>query len=354
VKKLQVFVSSTYTDLIVERQAVVQAILLAGHIPAGMELFAAGDRSQLDTIRQWIDESDVFVLIIGGRYGSIDPESGKSYIQLEYEYAIESKKPFFVAVMSDKMLDEKVKQHGKEMIERDNNDSFKKFKTTVRSRICRDFDDTKDLKLIVMESLNKSVKENTLVGWVRGDEVTDPKPLMEEIQQLRSFNSTLQLRVNEYQKKLQAEPYAGHSFEDLSELLLKENINVGSILTPPKKNHELSLFDLMLQFADTLIVGVDNALGMSSTDRLIFFTVAPKLAIYGLTEITATKQGRIQRFKMTPQGNKFLARLKPLVLSVTRDNKKGDSQQPKQGKSPPGTRSKHLGATKRSDKSRNK
>ena len=49
-KKLQVFVSSTYTDLIEERQAAVQAILDAGHIPAGMELFKAGNRSQLETI----------------------------------------------------------------------------------------------------------------------------------------------------------------------------------------------------------------------------------------------------------------------------------------------------------------
>ena len=45
-KKLQVFVSSTYTDLIEERQAAVEAILDAGHIPAGMELFKAGNESQ--------------------------------------------------------------------------------------------------------------------------------------------------------------------------------------------------------------------------------------------------------------------------------------------------------------------
>ena len=42
-KKLQVFVSSTYNDLIQDRQAAVEAILTAGHIPAGMELFTAGD-----------------------------------------------------------------------------------------------------------------------------------------------------------------------------------------------------------------------------------------------------------------------------------------------------------------------
>jgi len=78
-KRLQVFVSSTYTDLKEERQAAVSAILTAEHIPAGMELFTAGDESQMDVIKQWIDESDVYLLILGGRYGTIEPKSGKSY-----------------------------------------------------------------------------------------------------------------------------------------------------------------------------------------------------------------------------------------------------------------------------------
>lgn len=58
-KKLQVFISSTYIDLIDERQAAVEGVLDAGHIPAGMELFKAGNRSQLDTIYRWIDNSDI-------------------------------------------------------------------------------------------------------------------------------------------------------------------------------------------------------------------------------------------------------------------------------------------------------
>jgi uncharacterized protein DUF4062 len=82
-RKLQVFVSSTFTDLIEERQAAVAAILKAGHIPAGMELFIAGDKSQMQTIERWIDESDVYMLILGGRYGSVEPSSGISYTELE-------------------------------------------------------------------------------------------------------------------------------------------------------------------------------------------------------------------------------------------------------------------------------
>lgn len=55
-RKLQVFVSSTFTDLIPERQAAVEAILTAGHIPAGMELFTSGDESQMEVIKQWLYE----------------------------------------------------------------------------------------------------------------------------------------------------------------------------------------------------------------------------------------------------------------------------------------------------------
>lgn len=77
-RKLQVFVSSTFKDLIEERQAAVSAILRAGHIPAGMELFTTGDKSQMKTIEKWLDESDVYMVILGGRYGSIEPTSGLS------------------------------------------------------------------------------------------------------------------------------------------------------------------------------------------------------------------------------------------------------------------------------------
>lgn len=52
-KKLQVFVSSTYQDLIEERQKAVEGILRAGHIPAGMELFTAASKSQWKVIEEW-------------------------------------------------------------------------------------------------------------------------------------------------------------------------------------------------------------------------------------------------------------------------------------------------------------
>ena len=58
-KKYQIFISSTFTDLQEERQAAVESILKAGHIPAWMELFSAGNETQLEIIKRWITESDI-------------------------------------------------------------------------------------------------------------------------------------------------------------------------------------------------------------------------------------------------------------------------------------------------------
>lgn len=205
-KKLQVFISSTFTDMLEERQSVVEAILRAGHIPAGMELFAAGDESQLETIRRWIDDSDVFMLILGGRYGSMEPNSGKSYIELEYDYAVSTGKPFFAAVISDEYLDLKIKSHGKSVIETAQGALFDAFRVKVTSKICRFFKDPTELKLIVFESLSNHQRNEDLAGWVRGSDAVDPKATLEEINRLQTENGSLRKKVEELSALLTAAP----------------------------------------------------------------------------------------------------------------------------------------------------
>jgi hypothetical protein len=170
-KRLQVFVSSTFSDLKEERQAAVEAILSAGHIPAGMELFAAGDESQMDVIKQWIDESDVYLLILGGRYGSIEPKTGKSYTPLEYEYAIELGKPLFACVVNEASAEQRVKVRGTSVIERENPRELKKFHTEVLARVVKFWNDSKDIKIAVSEKLSEFARREDLVGWVRPNNV---------------------------------------------------------------------------------------------------------------------------------------------------------------------------------------
>src|SRR5436309_2008295 len=85
-KRYQVFVSSTYTDLRVERQHVSHALLSIGCIPTGMELFPASNENQLTFIKKVIADCDYFLLILAGRYGSV-AEDGISYTEKEFDYA---------------------------------------------------------------------------------------------------------------------------------------------------------------------------------------------------------------------------------------------------------------------------
>jgi len=61
-KKYQVFVSSTYSDLIEERRKSLDILLMADCIPAGMEAFVATDNEQFEVIKRVIDLCDYYVL----------------------------------------------------------------------------------------------------------------------------------------------------------------------------------------------------------------------------------------------------------------------------------------------------
>lgn len=193
-RKFQVFVSSTFEDLKPERQAAVEAILEAGHIPAGMELFTAGDESQLDTIKTWISNSDVFVLLLGGRYGSIEPKSQKSYIQLEYEYALELSKPAFAIVVTDDALDAKAKTIGRDAIEQTHGQLLQQFRSVVLSKTSRFFADTKDIKIAIHQKLAELAQRKDLVGWIRGDQAQSNDQLAAELAALSAENRALRNR----------------------------------------------------------------------------------------------------------------------------------------------------------------
>ena len=79
-KKYQVFVSSTYEDLKLERQVAMSCLLDINCIPVGMEQLPASSLSQWEYIKKMIDMSDYYLLIVAGKYGSIDPEENISYV----------------------------------------------------------------------------------------------------------------------------------------------------------------------------------------------------------------------------------------------------------------------------------
>jgi hypothetical protein len=226
-KKLQVFVSSTYVDLVAERQAAVEAILTAGHIPAGMELFAAGDSTQMVVIRRWIDESDVFLLILGGRYGSLDAETGKSYTHLEYEYAVERGKPLFAVVIDEEHRKDRVRSLGIEAVETDHPDKLKTFRAYVLTKMVRFWRDPRDIKLAILETMAEFSRRPDLAGWIPGSESANAGILAEEIARITKENTQLREQIATLQAS--SHDFNGLSFEEFYRLLASARTHINEL-----------------------------------------------------------------------------------------------------------------------------
>ena len=90
-KKYSAFISSNFESLKNERMELISCLLDAQMIPICMEHFTATTSENFEYIMYLIDQSDIFIMILGEVYGSCD-SMGKSWTENEYEYAIKAKK----------------------------------------------------------------------------------------------------------------------------------------------------------------------------------------------------------------------------------------------------------------------
>lgn len=318
-RRLQVFVSSTYLDLKEERQAAVEAILKAKHIPAGMELFAAGNDSQLEVIKRWIDESDVYMLILGHRYGSIEPKSGKSYTHVEFDYAVASGKPVFSVVMTDDWRDARVaKGEAKIILEQHDPTALIKFRALVMNdRMCKQAEDRKDIEIAVLQSLADFVHDKSLVGWVRGDSDDRRQELEKEVAGLKGElaaaqrqNTTLEKRLEKTKGGEEPDWAAAQSYLMNTKVnllpLFREDYTASLSADDVQFYATASVLNLLLRFRSTLVVGVATWPPIQ-LNVILFYHVMPHLTTYGLTE-PALKSGNegVEKVRLSKRGNDFL------------------------------------------------
>ena len=171
--RYQIFVSSTYEDLKEERKEVTQAILECGCFPAGMELFQASNKTQWEIIKKVIDESDFYLVIIAGRYGSLGTDDNGhkvSYTEMEFDYALNTNKPILALLHNDIMS---------LPVSKTDNSSTKKAKLTkfrekaLDGRNVKFWDNKDNLKSAALAAINNMISDTDAVGWVRSNQKVD-------------------------------------------------------------------------------------------------------------------------------------------------------------------------------------
>ncbi|MBN9400321.1 MAG: DUF4062 domain-containing protein ['Candidatus Kapabacteria' thiocyanatum] len=164
-KRYQVFVSSTYEDLKVERSEVFHGLLDIGCIPCGMEYFPASSESQWDYIRRIIDDCDYYIVISAGKYGSLAPD-GIGYTQKEYEYALEKGIPTIAFLHGN--LGSLLASQSETTTKRKR--KLDAFRTALQGgRMCKFWTTPLELRAVITVSLTAEKQHNPRTGWVRAD-----------------------------------------------------------------------------------------------------------------------------------------------------------------------------------------
>jgi Domain of unknown function (DUF4062) len=185
-KIYKVFVSSTYEDLREERAAVEKGLLQIDCFPIGMELFPAADAETWDFIKSQIDDSDYYVVVIAGRYGSQGP-NGISYTEMEYDYAIDQKKPSIGFVHGDPGSI----PANKTEISEEARAKLQRFVEKVKKKHTRSFKNPHELALEVNSSFNWLKRNRPAVGYVRADAAVDYKRYSEVLEENSNLKEAL-------------------------------------------------------------------------------------------------------------------------------------------------------------------
>lgn len=172
-KKYQVFVSSTYQDLKEERLAVIQYLLKMGFIPVGMEQFPASNMSQMEYIKMMLDDCDYYLLILAGKYGTLDKD-GVGFTEKEYNYAIEKGIPVISFLINDLGKIENCKCENTD----DRRALLHDFRQKVANSKMVDFyTDIGSLTSAVAAALYRCVQDYPAKGWTRGESLDIPSAI---------------------------------------------------------------------------------------------------------------------------------------------------------------------------------
>lgn len=251
-KRYQVFISSTFADLEEERKGVMEAIIELDCFPAGMEMFPASNKEQFEYIRSVIDESDYYIIIVAGRYGSI-AEDGISYTEKEFDYAQEKGIPILAFVKKD------IETLPANKVEKDQ-DKVKKLEDfrnkVLTGRLAKFWDTSEELKYNLHSSLAREVRINPRIGWIRGDSTADIK-LNRTLSTLQEENRQLKEKYKDLQKDYQnltLNKESDNTNEFWTKINKKFDITFKSSINMPLKV-TTSIYDILQKTGVKLIYG---------------------------------------------------------------------------------------------------
>ena len=249
------------------------------------------------------------MLILGGRYGSIETNSGKSYTQLEYEYALSKNIPVFAVVISNSYLTQKINSMGYDKVtEQDHPDKYKSFKEFVMSKIIREVNDSKDIQIAIHSTLNKFLNEYELTGWIRNTNENNITLLTKENNALLKENNLLNQQIQKLQEQLAfktQKQFGDYSFEQLVKIFKNKIFDLPTDLEINTEKNSIDALSFFYLYFNLLTIGIENCQNAPKESAHIFYNIAPYYIGFNLLEIIKLPNSTVQRIQTTKLGSSF-------------------------------------------------
>jgi hypothetical protein len=321
----RVFVSSTFEDLREERAEAQKALLKIKCFPIGMELFPSTDDETWEFIKRQIDESDYYIAIVAGRYGSTSTYDGLSFTEKEYDYAIATKKPALAFVHFNR---NKIEASRSELdaTKREKLDAFiSKLKAHAHVNF---YSSSHELGAQIIASMVDLKDRKPAIGFVKADQAVDYKKYADLLEE----NTALKKQVEQTKE--------GQLYEALNNqraILLKFTVmpvnTHGQPLVAQSTSKEMhkTLADIFNYVAGAIIThsnieqSIDNFLKSSFAeapngwradwaDSLTFSRL--KVRLFGLGLIDIEIEGGIIRWRLTNEGQRQYGLLTANILDT--------------------------------------
>lgn len=176
---ISIFVSSTYKDLSAYRAEVEKQLVGLEQAVKGMEYFGSSSDTPLDVCKNKLRECKLMILLIGVSYGSVIPSIGKSYTEIEYDYATELGIPVlaYAADLSSTTIGIPL-----EAIDYQNKVLLDKFKNTVeQSHLISHFTSIDDLGKRIAHDVPSELKKLSFIDSVPASDSTFNTDVTEDI-----------------------------------------------------------------------------------------------------------------------------------------------------------------------------
>ncbi|MCC9083095.1 DUF4062 domain-containing protein [Enterococcus faecium] len=157
-----------------------------------MEGFAA-TATQKEIIKKKITSCDAYMLIVGSKYGTIDPESGLSYTEWEYDYALDNGIPIYTMILEEKYIQERMANGLLKLSDIETtSENYKAFVSKASSRQVDFINSIEQVKSMTEAGIMQLVKDfgSSMIGWVSATIVDNVKMLENELDNLRKTKAS--------------------------------------------------------------------------------------------------------------------------------------------------------------------